>query len=157
MGFFLKIDYFRRCQGELFWIVNNDAKYIKACDTVGIKYSYQHGQGYWLSHEHQDPLEGVTTKTCPAKRFHGIDRGNSCNFEKWKILVAGKKCGEVLEHQDIVSLQVPGSRYSIGWTYNEFLGFTYNYRIVLERWENNIPSPPSLVIFKWGVGNLLDL
>lgn len=92
------------CRGEMFQIVNHSSEnaYIRSGDIVGLRYSYQGGKGYWISHW----SSWVQTLTCPGKTFHGIQSPNSgCGGEKWTITAYGRHHGEKIMHKDVVSLR----------------------------------------------------
>ena len=96
-----------RCRAEWFQITNKKSHNLKVCDLVGIRYSYwsSKNKGYWLSH-HKG--RKATTKTCPGRNYSNLDHPKHfCGSERWRILVAGKKCGQDIEHLDVVNLKVP--------------------------------------------------
>lgn len=95
---------FGRCRGERFSIVNNKGGTIKACDRVGIRYSWWEDKkkGYWLSSYYKPD---IYTMTCPKKGFWSLNRNRRCISEQWIIYAAGKDCGKSIEHSDIISLE----------------------------------------------------
>ena len=92
------------CRGEWFSIVNNKGGAIKACDRVGIRYSWfeDKDEGWWIS-SHWAP--DVYTAKCPHKTFSTLRRNWDCKSEEWLIYAAGKPCGVPIEHSDVISLE----------------------------------------------------
>ena len=113
-----------QCRGEEFNIVSQTGDYIRSCDTVGIRYSYQGGKGYWLSNYNKR----VDTKICPGREFSGMASNSYCTAEKWTITAHGKNCGDKIMHKDEVSLlghhrkkYLTWGKLSIFWHYEEYL------------------------------------
>ena len=100
------------CRGEWFSIVNNQGGAIKACDRVGIRYSWfkDKDEGWWLS-SHWAP--DVYTAKCPYKTFSTLRYNNACISEEWRIYAAGKACGVPIEHSDVISLESANEGYSL--------------------------------------------
>ena len=92
------------CRGEWFSIVNNKGGAIKACDRVGIRYSWfeDKDEGWWISSHW---AREVYTAKCPHETFWTLTRDYTCKSEEWKIYAAGKACGVPIEHSDVISLR----------------------------------------------------
>ena len=131
------------CRGERFEIVSNKGGYIKTCDTVGLRYSYQNNKGYWLSN-YGIWLLWVDTKICPGKHFKYIQSSQYCRAEKWTIKAAGKNCNEPIEHLDAISLK--------GHHYKLYLG---NTRFHMYLTHMKYSRKQSATIFLWGYDSSL--
>merc|ERR1712179_837588 len=136
------------CRGEMFQIVNHSENdYIRSGDIVGLRYSYQGGKGYWISHW----SSWVQTLTCPGKTFHGIQSPNSgCGGEKWIITAYFRQHGEKIMQKDVVSLRCHtcsdrGPQY-LNWSKWNFKSM--EYLEVKFKWYQIVkPFPPSWTIY----------
>ena len=100
------------CRGEWFNIVNNKGGAIKACDRVGIRYSWfeDKHEGWWMSSHW---AEHVYTAKCPHKTFSTLRHSWACESEEWHIYAAGKPCGVPIEHTDVISLESDYTGHSL--------------------------------------------
>lgn len=141
------------CRGERFAIVNDRNTYIKNCETIALRYSYQNNKGYWLSWY---KMKGnLDTKSCPGKSFNGLQNSNSgCGAEKWTINTPGKECGKPIEHMDLITLKRPGYGYYLT-SIEKHIIFGYYSRSITVKGRSKCGwsswSPPSLVIVKPGL------
>ena len=87
---------------------------------------------------------------CPGFYFDNINT-NQCIAEKWLIRAAGKKCGDVIEHLDTITLTF----WSPDWSMYLYLADEH-----WPYWEFSYGMPTesnSFVIFKWNFENIYDL
>lgn len=113
--------HYYKCRGEVFWIfgdLRGGKDYIRNCDKVAFRYSWwsNRNAGYWIStNENFWSGRFYNTRTCPGRSFFNSHFSGRCFNEVFTLNVKGRRCGDILQDRDAITLKDLSGRYLGGY------------------------------------------